>query len=186
MHRRVQAGGHDSASPSSTRRVLSLPNDELQAMVYRNAVPEEPVTLDAFSKSNPWVVAAAVVAAWRGHRRGAGAALPLTDAPGAAGRAGKPQIYGAVRAAGRAPFLSTTTVRTALPWRPRAPGCWAYPWCRSTSDSASGRTKAGEEGTVGRELFQLASERQGRRAGYAAQPPGRKPLLVPGSPPTAP
>ncbi|MCQ4865907.1 transporter substrate-binding domain-containing diguanylate cyclase [Pseudoflavonifractor phocaeensis] len=44
------------------KAVLSLPNDELQAMVYRNAVPEEPVTLDAFIKSNPWVVAAAVAA----------------------------------------------------------------------------------------------------------------------------
>lgn len=46
------------------KAVLSIPNDELQAMVYRNAVPEESITLGAFVKANPWVVmmAAAVLA----------------------------------------------------------------------------------------------------------------------------
>lgn len=44
--------------------VLSIPDDELQAMVYRNAVPEETITLGSFLKANPWVVmlAAAVLA----------------------------------------------------------------------------------------------------------------------------
>lgn len=42
------------------RAVLSIPEGELQAMFYRNAVPESRITLGTFVKANPWTITLAV------------------------------------------------------------------------------------------------------------------------------
>ena len=165
------------------KAVLSLPNDELQAMVYRNAVPRSRSPWTPLL--NPTPCGGGCGGAGAGHRRGAGAALPLTDAPGAADRAGKPHGYTELCELLDEHLFDydyrkdrLTLAAKSAQAAGRTHGAGALP------DSASGRTKAGK-GYGGPGAVPAASERRGEGQGYAAQPPRTEAAAGSGSPPSS-